>query len=224
MNVSRTNIQERLQGHQSKTIKEEELLAQVKAIMEQHTLSTNEFNFDALETNRIYHVSSIRHICTNYRLRFLDLKYFKPVLPKEAFDAIRNLETTHNTKLDGFKVMAPSKLFKLEDKDDPLLFVPLGNDYYYLIHKWGKDLHPLRKIAVWPFKSVGNLLLLLLGISFLATILIPQGLFAKTSSTSQFWIIFFFVFKSLASVALFYGFALGKNFNPFIWNSKYFNA
>ena len=38
--------------------------------------------------------------------------------------------------------MAPSALFRLEKTDDPLLFVPLGNNYYYLVHKWGNDLHP----------------------------------------------------------------------------------
>ncbi|NJB35829.1 hypothetical protein [Croceivirga sp. JEA036] len=224
MNVPRTNLQNRLQQRQAKTIKEKQVINEVKAILKHHKVATNKFNFDALETNRIYHINTIKHICTTYRLRFLDLKYFKPELPEEAHSEIRMLEKKHQTKLDGFKVMAPSKLFKLEDKDDPLLFVPLGNDYYYLIHKWGNDLHPLRKILVWPFKSIGNLLLVLLAISLLATILLPQGLFSKTSSASQFWIIYFFVFKSLASVALFYGFALGKNFNPFIWNSKYFNA
>ena len=55
--------------------------------------------------------------------------------------------------------MAPSVLFRLEKKDDPLLFVPLGNEYYYLIHKWGNDLHPFRKALMWPFKNIWNLLL-----------------------------------------------------------------
>ena len=31
----------------------------------------------------------------------------------------------------------------------------------------------------------------------------------------------FLMFKAIASIVLFYGFALGKNFNPAIWNSKY---
>jgi len=29
------------------------------------------------------------------------------------------------------------------------------------------------------------------------------------------------MFKALASIVLFVGFALGKNFNPAIWNNKY---
>lgn len=184
----------------------------------------NLFEFDLLDTSRIYHLDHIRKICIDYRLRFLDLAYFKPELPEDAQQAISALEETHLTRLEGMKIIAPSRLFKLEDKDDPLLFVPMGNNYYYLVHKWGNDLHPMRKLLVWPFKSLPNLTLVVLLFSYLLTLLVPEGLFSKSSSTSEVWIIFFFMFKSLAAVTLFYGFALGKNFNPAIWNSKYFNA
>ena len=60
--------------------------------------------------------------------------------------------------------------------------------------------------------------------SYLLTLMIPEGLFSKRASTTEFWIVFFFMFKSMAAVVIYYGFALGKNFNPAIWNSKYFNA
>ena len=139
-------------------------------------------------------------------------------------DASTRGETTHDTTLDGLKIVAPSRLFKLEDKDDPLLFASLGNGYYYLIHRWGKDLHPLRKALVWPFRNIVNLTLVVLVFSLLATLGVPEGLFSKKGGSAEFWIIFFFIFKSLAAVVIFYGFALGKNFNPAIWNSRYFNA
>ena len=170
------------------------------------------------------HLSHIRSICIDYRLRFLDSKYFKGDLPPRAISEVKRLEKLHDTELGGFKILAPSKLFKLEDKDDPILFAPIGNGYYYLIHKWGKDLHPLRRILVWPFKNIVNLAAVVLLISFLITLMVPQGLFSKTGSAAEFWIVFFFMFKSIAAVVIFYGFALGKNFNPAIWNSKYYNA
>ena len=184
----------------------------------------NYFNFDLLETERIFHIDQIKKICIDYRLRFLDSKYFKGEIPQEGISKIKYLEKEHDIIIDGFKIIAPSKLFRLEDKDDPLLFAPIGNGYYYLIHRWGNDLHPLRKALAWPFKSIVNLTALVLLISYLATLLVPEGLFSKSSSRAEFWIIYFFMFKSIASVVIFYGFALGKNFNPAIWNSKYFNA
>jgi len=181
----------------------------------------NDFDFDQLETHKIYHLDQIRDVCIRFRLRFLDLKYFKNKLPESALEAVNSIEDKHNTVLTDFKIMAPSVLFRLERKDDPLLFVPIGNGYYYLIHKWGNDLHPMRSILMWPFKNIWNLLITLLGVSWIATEMTPMGLFTKTPDTTSYWMLFFFMFKAIASVVLFYGFALGKNFNPAIWNSKY---
>ena len=181
----------------------------------------NDFDFDQLETHKIYHLEQIRDVCIRFRLRFLDLKYFKNKLPESALEAVNSIEAKHNTVLTDFKIMAPSVLFRLERKDAPLLFVPIGNGYYYLIHKWGNDLHPMRSILMWPFKNIWNLLITLLGVSWVATEMTPMGLFTKTPDTTSYWMLFFFMFKAIASVVLFYGFALGKNFNPAIWNSKY---
>lgn len=184
----------------------------------------NTLDFDQLETSKIYHIDQIKQICIDYRLRFLDSKYFKGKLPTSAISAIKDIEKLHQTELIGFKIIAPSKLFKLENADDPLLFAPMGNNYFYLIHKWGNDLHPLRKNIMWFFKSFENLLFLTFIISVLLTFMVPNGLFSKDNNTSQLVMIFLFMFKSIAALVLFYGFALGKNFNTAIWNSKYFNA
>ena len=66
--------------------------------------------------------------------------------------------------------MAPSKLFKLKNADDPLLFTSLGNDYFYLIDKWGNDLSYFRKISMWPFKSLTNILIFVSIISIFLTL------------------------------------------------------
>jgi hypothetical protein len=233
-----TNIEEQL--HKSKLrISEEELINEVYDLLQKSsgnqekihkTLSgntktlENNFVLDLLDTDKIFHIEQIKEICINYRLRFLDAKYFKGQIPATAKDKIEELEQKHHIEIGGYKIIAPSKLFKLADKDDPLLFAPLGNGYFYLIHKWGNDLHPLRRILVWPFRNIVNLSILVLFISFLTTLLVPNGLFSKTNSQMEFLIIFFFMFKSIAAVVIFYGFAMGKNFNPAIWNSRYFNA
>ncbi|NAS13426.1 hypothetical protein [Poritiphilus flavus] len=239
MRLKTTNIPEKLSALRDREVNEEVLLREVKEILRKEeakdseileTLSkgkgtlTNSFDFDQLETGRIFHKEQIKKICIEYRLRFLDSRYFKGEIPVEALSRIKRLETQHDTSLKGFKIVAPSKLFKLEDKNDPLLFAPIGNDYFYLIHHWGNDLHPLRRLFVWPFKNIINLSLLVLLMSYLFTLMVPEGLFSKNNSTGEFWIIFFFMFKSVAAIVIFYGFALGKNFNHAIWNSKYFNA
>jgi len=184
----------------------------------------NHFDFDLLESENIYHISQIGRICIDYRLRFLDSKLYKGKLPYEAITKIKKLENKHGIELDGFKMMAPSKLFKLENADDPLLFAPMGNGYYYFIHKWGSDLHPLRKIMMWPFKTFETFMFTILLTSLLFTYIVPKGFFMDQNSGVEFFLLFLFMFKWIGGIALFYGFAKGKNFNTAIWRSKFFNA
>lgn len=234
-----TNIERELSQLRDKSFDENHILHEIHHILKKdnakevkineqlgskNTIQTNNFDFELLDTEKIYHLNQIKEICINYRLRFLDTRYFKGKIPQSAISKIKKLETSHGIEIKGFKIMAPSKLFKLEDKDDPLLFAPIGNDYFYLIHKWGNDLHPMRKAFAWPFKNIVNLAFFVLLISYLAALMVPNGLFSKNNTTAEFLIIYFFMFKCIASVVIFYGFALGKNFNPAIWNSKYFNA
>ncbi|SEC49018.1 hypothetical protein SAMN05192540_3304 [Maribacter dokdonensis] len=240
MLLPKTNIEQKLSSIKKKRILAEDIdLKQVYSILSNldnelgriennviigNGVANNKFNIDLLNSDKIYHTKEIKQICIDYRLRFLDTKYFKGTIPAEGLSKIKALEKEHDTEIKGFKIIAPSKLFKLEDKDDPLLFAPIGNGYYYLIHQWGNDLHPFRKLLMWPFKNIANLIILVLLISLLVTLLIPNGLFSKSSTNAQFWILYFFMFKCIASVVIFYGFALGKNFSPAIWNSKYYNS
>ena len=181
----------------------------------------NKFDFDKLESKKIIHLNAIKKICISFRLRFLDIHYFKGDIPIEAIDKIKELELDHGIIINSFKIMAPSVMFRLKKTDDPLMFVPIGNNYYYLIHKWGNDLNPFRRIRMWPFHSLKNLLFSLLAVSFLITLITPLQIFTKSPDSSSFWLLFLFMFKAIVAIVLFLGVALGKNFNPKIWNSKY---
>lgn len=237
--LSKTNIKDSLERIKNKRIDNVDLLAQVQAIFDENQnqrdliasriqesseINNNTFNFDKLESEQIFHIKDIEKLCVDYRLRFLDAKYFKGPFPDEAISKIRHLEKEHQTTLKGFKIVAPAKLMKLENADDPLLFAPMGNDYYYLIHKWGNDLHPFRKLLMWPYKSFENLVFTILLLSIALTAITPLHLFSTGQPTQEYLLYFLFVFKGVAGIVLFYGFAKGKNFNKAIWQSKYYNA
>jgi len=238
LNLPRTNLEVQLHKSREKRISTANILQQVQEIFKNEArkddeilneihngdAGINNFNLDLLESNRIFHLSDIEKLCIDYRLRFLDSTYFKGEIPYEALSKIKALEKEQQMSLKGFKIVAPSKLFKLENADDPLLFAPMGNDYFYLIHKWGNDLHPFRKLMMWPFKHLENFIALLLVLSFLIALLIPDGLFSPQQTTTQFLMIFFFAFKWVAGLSIFYGFKKGKNFSSSIWRSKYYNA
>ncbi len=199
--------------------------SKIKLVEQKNVINNvNLFNIEKLESNRIFQLEDIKSLCITYRLRFLDYTLFKGSIPSEAIDKIKNLEKVHQTEIQNLKIVAPSKMFRLKNADDPLLFVSMGNDLYYLVHKWGNDLHPLRKLFMWPYKNFENLVFTIFLISIFLTLLIPDGLFSKEQSINQTFIVFLFMFKWVAAIVLFYGVALGKNFNNQMWNSKYFNA
>lgn len=236
---SGTDIEVQLRNYRNKRIGEDAIIQEVERIfsnnekerekivsqLEGHShQEINCLNLDLLERGRIFHLEDIKRLCITYRLRFLDSKYFKGNFPEEAISEIRELEKDHNTTLKNFKIIAPAKLLKLKNADDPLLFAPMGNDYFYLVHKWGNDLHPFRKLLMWPYKNFENLVFTVFVVSILLTAFTPLHWFSKNPGMQEEILLFLFIFKCVAGIVLYYGFAKGKNFNGAIWNSNYYNA
>lgn len=193
-----------------------------KTLESKSSTDSNAFNADLLQTDKIYHVSQIRRVCIDYRFRFLDSVFFKAGIPEEAISKIHALEKQHQTQLHGFKIMAPSKAFQLLSYDDPLLFAPIGNDYYYLIHQWGNDINPVRKWLVKPVESLMSFTWFCLIISLIITFLTPETNLSKAVPMASI-IIFLFAFKSVIAVLMYGFFMMGKNFNVAIWDRQYFN-
>ncbi len=238
MMLKKTNLEKKLYRLKTKSKSEQSILDTVKNILEEddqkdelihNTLSiynrrnSNDFNFDLLESDKIYHINQIKKICVTYRLRFLDTKFFKGEMPYEAISKIKCLEKEHHIKIEGFKIIAPAQLFKLENYDDPLLFAPIGNGYYYLIHKWGNDLSPYRRLLMWPFKTFENFAFTIFVLSMFLTAAIPDGSFSGQKTSANSGIIFLFMFKSVLAITMYYGYLSGKNFSAAIWDSKYYN-
>lgn len=241
MLLERIDLHKKLKLLRKKEIQEQALLEEVKKILTEDVQSEaeilqrilegdpddmdgNNFHFDLLESGRIFHLSQIKKICINYRLRFLNTKYFKGELPAEAILAVKILEESHNIKIQGFKIVAPAKYFRLENADDPMLFAPIGNNYFYLIHKWGTDIHPLRKIIMWPLRDLENIMIFSFLASFFLTFGIREVFFSKYQETSEFLILFMYSFKGIVALVFFYGISLGKNFSSGNWNSRFYNA
>ena len=196
--------------------------AQIKSKLDKkNTAYQNSITFDDLDVDRIFHIDSIEKLCIKYRLRFLDTHLFKGDYPNELYSIIPELEATHDTQLENFKIMAPSKLFRLKTKEDPLLFVPIGNGYYYLVYNWGNDLKTYWKFLVWPFKNVNTLIFTSIFLS-LASTAASALLFNKLSDT-QLFVIFVFNIKTFVFITFYLLFMMRKNFNESIWDSKYKN-
>lgn len=231
------NLETELLSERKKFKPETDILEEVAVILRENeterqlikaTIATenhsdsNAFVFDQLESDKIFHLQQIRTVAIDYRLRFLPSHFFKDGIPEEAISRISRLEKIHNIKLEGFKILAPTKAFQLLSYDDPLLFAPIGNNYYYLIHRWGIDITPTRKWLVRPFKNLWNFVVSCLLVSVILTALVPENNLSKTVPMATL-IIFLFMFKSIVAIFLYAFFMMGKNFNSAIWDRKYFN-
>jgi hypothetical protein len=206
---SRTNIEQQLLRYRSKRIDEQSVMDEVQRVFSENEKQRDEiasaltevspeienhFTFDLLETDRIFKFEDIKKLCIDYRLRFLDSHYFKGDFPEEAISEIRQLEAKHEIKIKNFKIIAPAKLLKLENADDPLLFAPMGNGYFYLIHKWGNDLHPFRKLLMWPYKSFDNLVFTVIALSVLLTAIAPMHWLTPNPGIGEYIFLAFFYF------------------------------
>ncbi len=185
--------------------------------------SISNLDFDKLDTSKIYHKDQIKKLCITYRLRFLSSGLFKNEIPKSTFHKINKIEKEHQTNITSFKIVAPSKMFRLINYDDPMLFTPIGNNYYYLIDKWGNDLSIFRKILVYPFRNLETFIVFLIILSSIMTCFIPEYTFGKQNPSVLRVVTFLFILKSVIGISIYYIFWKGKNFNSVIWNSKYSN-
>ena len=190
-----------------------------KSLNEKNNENFNKMKFEEMETKNIFHKDTIKSICVQYRLRFLDSNLFKGDYPNNITKVISDIEKKHETTLNNFMIMAPSKLFKIKSPDDPILFVPLGNDYYYLIHKWGEEFNYLRKLLVLPFKNIDNLTVFSILVSVFFALV--GKLFMPSLTSSEVFILFLFLVKGFIFIFFYMFFLTRRNFSESIWNSKY---
>lgn len=192
---------------------QEDLRVSASLSGEQKTILIDE---SLLDDSRIYSYEQIKQICIKYRLRFLDSKVFKGEIPYEAIAKIKQLEREQNQTLNGFKIVAPKELFQLEDKDsDPLLFLPLKNGRYYLIHKWGGELNVFRSILAFPLRNFMSMFWFLVGVAIVFSLAVP------TPSWHVFLFLVVHSFIAICGITCMLVFMARENFSSTEWNSKY---
>ena len=232
--MRKVNLFEELLIERNKEISSDELKSIVKKIWSNHDSKkdqirislnkknddkNNQLKFDKMESKNIFHKNTIKKICVRYRLRFLDSNLFKGEYPKNITRIITDLESKHDTSLSNFKIMAPSKLFKIKSPDDPILFVPIGNDYFYLVHKWGKEFNKLRKLMVLPFKNIDNLTIFSILVSIFFALV--GKLVMPSLTSSEVFILFLFLVKGFIFIFFYMFFLTRRNFSESNWNSKF---
>lgn len=232
---NRLNLEKKLKEMRNHRILPSQLMREVQEVLEtwkseedkqENTSNSlqNNFILNSLDIDQIFSKTDIKKICTTYRLRFLNATYFKTKTPTKALQKIEALETQHHLKLEGLKIMAPAKLIRFKSSEDTFLFAPIGNNYYYLISHWGKELSRLRKWKMWPMKRVENMIGSIIILSLFVTLITPIYLINEGINAQDYFLFFLFNFKWIAIIALFYGIAFGQNFSINNWQTKFYKS
>ncbi len=182
-----------------------------------------------LDPERIYTLNEIKKIAINYRLRFLPSKYFIGEIPYDAIIEIKRLRELTGADIDKFRVLAPSRRFELEDENaDPLLFTPLANGKYYLIHQWGNDLAWYKKWLAYPLRSFSNMVKTIAVVAAVIALVTPNEIILSSSRVDFDYFgyhrlaYFFFTCIFLCAVTVFAAFAFRVVPSDYIWKKKTF--
>jgi hypothetical protein len=226
------NLQDELQ--KEKLVQQARLLLEEAAVHDQVIIDSlqkeNEPNIlSLLELNaaEVYSLAEIEKICIRHRLRFLPSKHFNARFPYEAIEQIKLLENKYHCTLSDFHIMAPASLFKLEDPEkDPVLFARINESQFLFIHKWGRDMSPLRRLIVYPLRNLESYVTFLISFVFMLSMLVPENWLMRTDAMKdqivQLRILFFFHYMILlGGMSIFFGFSFYKNFSESVWKSKY---
>ncbi|MAY83225.1 MAG: hypothetical protein CMP59_03750 [Flavobacteriales bacterium] len=191
-----------------------------KRIIESIENGSNGLSIDEslLDQEQIFSIDQIEKLCIKYRLRFLDSKHFKGEIPYAAIQKIKKLETEFGVQLNGFKIIAPKELFRLTDKDsDPILMLPLKNNRFYFIHKWGGEISALRALLAFPMRNFMSMFW------FLAALAVVFSWAVPTPSFDVFIFLVVHSFIGICGLACMLVFTMRENFSTEEWNSKYFS-
>ena len=119
---------------------------------------------------KVYKIEQIEKLCVDYRLRFLQSKYYTGSYDIEVAAKIKEFAKSTHSPIDEytlgrrFFMMAPQEMFELRDEKyiskaelrrqaDPAIFYQIDEKHFRLIHKWGEDFTIFRLIEGFRWKS-----------------------------------------------------------------------
>jgi hypothetical protein len=123
----------------------------------------------SVSSTDIFTLEQIEKLAIDYRLRFLNSRYFTGKFDVEVAAKIKEFGRENNMSLNeyhlknNFFILGPKEIFDLKDEKyiepkqlDPVLFYKLDDNHYRMIHKWGSDFTILRYLEGFKWKNIWN--------------------------------------------------------------------
>ena len=193
--------------------------------LKQYADSYEVISEEDVNSERIFTLKEIKMMAIQYRLKFLDSKYYKFEIPYEAVLKIKELNTTCKKELKHFRILSLAEAFSDKiPKKNAALFVKTNHDNYYVIHTWGSDLEGSRKWKYWPLKNVETLAATIFIFTLLVTLLLPTHLITLDRKAT-YWCgyragTFFHLLIFFTGFTTYFTITFAKNFSSSNWNKS----
>lgn len=177
------------------------------------------------EPERVLHLAEIKALCVVHRLRFLEASQYKGVVPSQAVHTLRRLEKSTGRPLRSFRVLAPPASFRRPGvRGSNWLLVPLGEQRFYIVHRWGGTAMVARALRFWPLRGPLYLTATILALALATASLIPHTWYGAALDADRWGahrlLATFWTCTVAAAVTSFVWFAFSGRFNGQGWNGR----
>lgn len=200
---------------------EEKILENLK----QYNRAVEVVDEEDVDASQVFTLSEIRRMAVLYRLKFLESKIYKPEIPYEAVLKIKYINETFKKEIRLFRVLStPESFVSGAATSSSALFAKTNYDNYYLLHRWGEKISPMRRLKSWPMRRFENLFITVILLTLIITLSIPTRLISLDPKAT-YWsgyraAAFFHLLIFDMGVTAYFTFAFSKNFSSSIWNSE----
>ena len=178
-----------------------------------------------IDQTLIYSPKTIKKICINLRLKFLEIKNYKLDMPYEALLKIDALNSKQGKDLQDFKIMGEKKsFFSKNSRGNFVLFAKTVYGNYYLIHSWGIKLKWYKKLLAFPFRNFECLAVCLLIFTLTVTLSLPTFLITLDKTATYFCgyrvAVFFHLLIFFSGFTAYYLVGFNKPLSENSWRDK----
>lgn len=180
---------------------------------------------EELDEENLFTIDEIEKVCVNYRMTFLDVVYYKKVIPTIAEIKVEFLNDKYQKRLQKFKVLSYRECFlnANSDKNYGILFAPTLNGHYYMIHQWGDPISKWRKWKYLPLRSFETLAICVILFTLIVDLLLPTHLITL-DRTAGYWSgyrlgVYFHLLIFFSGLAMFFVIGFFRNVSKNIWNT-----
>ena len=170
----------------------------------------------------IWHKALLRRWGKKQRLQMVSLPSARYRIGYSGIKALQQLEIKTGHPVSSLFLLIPQPM--VEPRTPPnrgILLARLKDGRFAEIARWGKPLHPFRKVWMWPLRSFAHCAAFIGILSFAcAFVFLPEKVILGPYDSNSFMlrvVFFFYLLLAFGGISILYGFSKVKAFNEDLW-------